>query len=359
MKLRLTQAASELKSRLLALDMGSLSDCPVYGKYLANYIREYDAVIVRYVHILERALRHRDPTTTTLLDFGAGTGILSFLAALAGVGRVVSLDINPEMSRAIGQTAAALGITLHGCLTGSYENITQVTDERFDVIINYDVLEHLYSPPAAFAALRGVLNPGGGILMASGANWLNPVILFINTRRQLLWERHGTPNMTARREARRQIITAACPHLSAMELDYITARTRGLRREDILAALERYARTGQAPKPPLWTDTCDPETGNWGEHSVNMFALARRLRELFAVVRLEPGLYPEVKQSFNEYNNSADDRLVSRLYPALRYAAVNLAPQWNRLVRLLPGAAAFVVAPYYIVWAKDPRKEQP
>ncbi len=342
--------SKELKKRLASLDMTLLDDYPVYRKYLQVYLREYDSVIVRYEYILEKALKLRKVGDVSLLDFGGGTGILSFLALLHGVGSVTFQDINPEMCEGASIVAKELGFPLKETISGGYEDIDR--RKRYDVIINYDVLEHLYRPIEAFQALGAVLNPGGTILMASGANWLNPVILFFNTRRQLLWEKKGTPNMVPRREARRRIILELHPELCGDLLDLLTRKTRGLRRDDIQRAVAFYLKTGILPKPPFWTDTCDPETGNWGEHSVNFFGLAKRLRESFDVVRVEPGYYPESGGQYSQYDNASDDKVVSLIYPWMRLLMIKLAPLWNMLIRRFPGVCRYMVAPYYLVQVK-------
>ncbi len=344
------QAALELKKRLEKLDMTLLEKYPVYRKYLQVYLREYDSVIVRYKYILQKALKLRDAEGTSLLDFGGGTGILSFLSLLSGVGSVTYLDINPEMCRGAETVARALGFPLKETITGGYEDIDG--RKKYDVIINYDVLEHLYRPIEAFRALGGVLNPGGTILMASGANWLNPVIMFFNTRRQLLWEKKGTPNMIPRRDARRKIIHTLFPDIERDVLELMTRKTRGMRRDDIERAVKFFLKTGIAPKPPFWTDTCDPETGNWGEHSVNFFRLAKKLREEFDVVRVEPGFYPESGGQYSQYDNASDDRIVSMIYPWMRFSMIKLAPVWNRMIRRFPGVLRYMIAPYYLVLVK-------
>ncbi len=343
-----SQATLELKKRLQSVDMHLLESYPVYRKYLQVYIREYDSVVVRYRYILQKALKFRELDRVSLLDFGGGTGILSFMALLVGVGKVTYLDINPEMCEGVKIVAAAMNLPLAETVAGGYEDLDR--RKKYDVILNYDVLEHLYKPLDAFLALGETLNPGGTILMASGANWLNPVILFFNTRRQLLWEKKGTPNMISRREARRKMIQEMIP--DADNLEMLVKKTRGLRRDDIEKAVLFYNRTGIQPVPPFWTDTCDPETGNWGEHSVNFFKLAKRLREHFDAVRTEPGYYPESGGQYSQYDNASDDRIVSLIYPWMRFLMIKLAPLWNHLIRRLPGVCKYTIAPYYLVQVK-------
>jgi len=106
----------------------------------------------------------RDPaaalpfTGLRLLDIGCGGGLLT--EPMARLGATV-----------VGADAAAGNIPvarLHAERSGlaiDYRHTTAEalaeTDERFDVVLNMEVVEHVADPPAFLATCRALLNPGG------------------------------------------------------------------------------------------------------------------------------------------------------------------------------------------------------
>jgi len=70
----------------------------------------------------------------TVLDFGAGSGVVAVAAALAGAARVVACDIDPVSLEAAAANAALNGVTLE--LAGDFFAL----EERFDVLFGADVL---------------------------------------------------------------------------------------------------------------------------------------------------------------------------------------------------------------------------
>lgn len=69
----------------------------------------------------------------TLLDFGAGSGVVAIAAALAGAARVIACDIDPLARQACVANAAANGVTLEIC-----DNFD--TAPKADWIVAADVL---------------------------------------------------------------------------------------------------------------------------------------------------------------------------------------------------------------------------
>lgn len=68
-----------------------------------------------------------------LLDLCAGSGFQGILAALAGVDRVVSVDLNPLACNIIGLNAALNGVA--DKITVLHSNLFDGIDERFDMIL--------------------------------------------------------------------------------------------------------------------------------------------------------------------------------------------------------------------------------
>jgi len=84
-----------------------------------------------------------------LLDIGAGTGVLSFVALASGAGRAVGTDVDPEALRAARQNAALNGLSKRARFLHSSESVRGTFDL---VVINIELrplLEVLAALPRA------------------------------------------------------------------------------------------------------------------------------------------------------------------------------------------------------------------
>lgn len=101
---------------------------------------------------LERRTRSR-----TLLDLGAHVGRFLALAAAAGWS-AEGIELNPRTSAF---AARATGLPVHRADLRELE----AAGRRFGAATLIDVLEHVPEPPGALEAVRGVLEPGGWIVV--------------------------------------------------------------------------------------------------------------------------------------------------------------------------------------------------
>jgi SAM-dependent methyltransferase len=95
-----------------------------------------------------------------VLDVGAGTGLLTDLAAarVGARGHVTALDPTPFMQEVLHRKFdGAPRITV---VEGTIEN-ANFPDDRFDTLLCHQVVQYVGDLPAAFAAMRRVLKPGG------------------------------------------------------------------------------------------------------------------------------------------------------------------------------------------------------
>lgn len=97
----------------------------------------------------------------TVLDLGAGAGIVEQMNFKGLAGNVCGVDLDPRVvsNRMLdeGRIANAGGIP--------YEN------NRFDVVFSDNVLEHLSDPLAVFCEVARVLKPGGVFLFKTPNKW--------------------------------------------------------------------------------------------------------------------------------------------------------------------------------------------
>src|SRR6266704_1261079 len=91
-----------------------------------------------------------------------GPGIWSRLR-----GKVV-IDIRPKILEAARSEAAAAGV-MDRCVFSTH------TDERADVVLSIDSLEHYDDPEGALVLMRRLVNDDGRVLIAFGPPWFHPI----------------------------------------------------------------------------------------------------------------------------------------------------------------------------------------
>jgi SAM-dependent methyltransferase len=102
-----------------------------------------------------------------VLDLGSGAGTDSLVAAqmVGAEGRVVGIDMTPEMLGRARDSAAAAGLGNVAFVKGEAEQLP-FPDETFDVVISNGVIDLIPDKDAVFAELFRVLRPGGRLQIA-------------------------------------------------------------------------------------------------------------------------------------------------------------------------------------------------
>ncbi len=95
-----------------------------------------------------------------VLDAGCGTGYGAELLARAGAAAVVGVDIDAKAVPAAAKEAAV------SFVTADLRALPADLGE-FDVVVCFEVLEHIEEPEAALDSLAGTLGPGGVLLVSS------------------------------------------------------------------------------------------------------------------------------------------------------------------------------------------------
>jgi SAM-dependent methyltransferase len=106
-----------------------------------------------------------------VVDIGSGAGFDSFIAAgqVGSAGRVIGIDMTPEMLKKSRSTAEALGLDQVEFREGLAESLP-VEDAWADVVISNGVINLCADKKAAFDEIYRVLRPGGRLQFADIAN---------------------------------------------------------------------------------------------------------------------------------------------------------------------------------------------
>jgi 2-polyprenyl-6-hydroxyphenyl methylase/3-demethylubiquinone-9 3-methyltransferase len=137
------------------------SQGPMRPLHVVNALR-LDYVIAQIASHLERDTAHA-LAGLRILDVGCGGGLLSEALARLGA-QVVGVDASPGNVAAARLHAAAQGVTVDYRL-GEPAQVLSPQD-RFDVVLALEVVEHVSDVPAFLATAAGCLAPGG-MLFAS------------------------------------------------------------------------------------------------------------------------------------------------------------------------------------------------
>jgi arsenite methyltransferase len=102
-----------------------------------------------------------------VLDLGSGAGLDTLVAAqmVGPEGRVVGIDMTPEMLTKARGAAAELGVTHVEFVEAEIETLP-LADESFDVVISNGVIDLIPDKDAVFSEIFRVLKPGGRIQFA-------------------------------------------------------------------------------------------------------------------------------------------------------------------------------------------------
>jgi arsenite methyltransferase len=124
-------------------------------------------VVERFVGVGNPIGIRRPNDGERVLDAGCGCGFDSFVASLlvGARGRVVGVDLTPEMLEVARRASAAWPLRNIQFMEGSVENLP-FEDGSFDLVISNGVLNLVPDKDAAFRQLSRILVPGGSFVAA-------------------------------------------------------------------------------------------------------------------------------------------------------------------------------------------------
>lgn len=283
-ELRFEKAAKNLKTKLLSIDVEKLDVSPYSKKYFSDYQRKIDYSLQACSFILMHALNESNLNIeqAIIVDYGAGTGVLAMLAKEVGFKKVIYNDIYDISCKDASTIATKALVPANDYVCGdivSVKNYFIQSNQSCDIIVSRNVIEHIYNLDHFFKELSGFSNKKLTLFFATTANIKNPLTVWYTQRIQRLAEfKVKTTKWSKERDTvkpylliRKEIIEKSFPNLKPNEIDDLAKETRGLIKEDMMKFVEAYLATGKKVKTKVsGYNTCDPNTGNWAEHLVEI-----------------------------------------------------------------------------------------
>lgn len=276
------KAVQSLKGKLLAIDVDKMDVSPYTKKYFKDYQRKLQYSLQACAFILMHALagNKKQIQNITIVDYGAGTGVLAMLAKEVGFGRVIYNDIYDISCKDANTLATAARAQANDYVCGELNALKSYFEKSAafcDIIVSRNVIEHIYHLEDYFKSLNGIPHKGLCLFFATTANIKNPLTVWYTQRIQRMLELKGMTNKWGKERdtlkpyllIRKEIIQSAFPQLKPHEIEQLAKATRGLIKNEIESEVHEYTLTHKIPALKVGgCNTCDPHTGNWAEHLV-------------------------------------------------------------------------------------------
>lgn len=142
------------------------------GRNFVFYEKERSEFIQRHT---------RQKGKQSILDIGCRDGALTRYA-ISKENTITGCDIDTDSL----DHAKGRGInTMYMDLNGSWE---ELGDKRYDIVMAFEIIEHLYFPEKVLEKIKGRLKEGGYLIgsVPNAFSWMNRILLFLGTKK-------GTP----------------------------------------------------------------------------------------------------------------------------------------------------------------------
>ncbi len=276
----------EIKSFSILLSQNELSlhhSNNYCDRYLQHLIANRNYYLDIYAHVFEKVLTNSNSPkeNLTIIDYGAGNGLLGIFAKYCGFGKVIINELDHVFLMSSLNLSEKLNIIIDKFIEGDISIVKkETTDLKIDAIIATDVIEHIYNLNDFFTTLQSI-NPEIISVFTTGSNPENYFKVKKLQRLQLKDEFEGGKpddfalfgfqSHKAYLEIRKDIIRGVLKNEADNVINQMASKTRGLQKKDILSAIEVYLKTGMLPNEPIDTfNTCNPETGSWTERIINL-----------------------------------------------------------------------------------------
>ena len=307
-------AAARLFEKVRTLRIESLNISDYNKRYFGHIAEDITASLQLRSYMMAWVLSEsrKSLAGSVFIDYGGGSGMLSLLAKELKIGTVIYNDIYDVSCHDAGVIAEALGCPADHYVRGEIDDVIYFLKGKglsCSALASYDVIEHIYDMEDFLRKLPFLSNGSMSIFLSSGANMLNPRQNRLLTKKQIdveftdrqpKWGKKPTDCLRAHLRVREEMIEDYLNELSVNTgkdiVEKLAKDTRGLIQEDIRSHVDRYLKTKQSmPVLVHPTNTCDPYNGNWCEHLMDPFYLAKILADNGFDTQILAGFYGAVK----------------------------------------------------------------
>lgn len=299
-------AAISIHKSLSQIDLKSARISEYNQKYLKTKLEDPHYNWSINIYMLSWLLSKTEVPRENLVfvDYGGGSGTVSFLAKKLGIGTVVYCDIFDVSCRDARSIGGMISCEADYYITGEIFDLIKFLRREglsCDIFASHDCIEHVYNIEKFLKNIQNVSNGPLTVWLSSAANGLRPKTARTLSKVHMQSEYEDRkPEFGAKErdtlrsflDIRREIIRNETGNLSLEEVEELAIKTRGLREDDLRKAVRNYIELGKfPPKVNHPTNTCDPYTGNWAERLMNPYDLQTIMEEDGFVVKVMPGYW--------------------------------------------------------------------
>lgn len=301
-------------------------------KYLGHLMDHRHYYLAIYADVLDKLLSHakKNVAEISMIDYGAGNGMLGIFAKYCGFKNVFINDIDEKFVAASRKLSMQLNVPVDGYITGDIHTVQNFFQNDLPcAIVGTDVIEHIYNLEVFFSVIKNI-NPSMVSVFTTASNPKNYFKVRRLKKLQVKDEYEGgTPDdfvlfgdspLEPFFKTRLKMIQSQLGLNDEATMLKLAKATRGMNKEDILTVAKNYEVNGTIPLPPVHpTNTCNPVNGSWTERILTIEEYLSIYNSNGMRLHMYNGFYNEhgrgVKKLLNKALNKGVDSLGSLLAP--------------------------------------------
>ena len=321
----LKDKAAQFERKLDNLRVDEVSPETYCRRYLQHLLQHKKYYLAIYTDVLDKAIGHsgKRPEELTLVDFGAGNGLLGIFASYCGCKRVFINDINVSFVDASRKLASLLNVPIAGFIHGDIDAVaSNCKNEQVNIIVGTDVIEHIYDLSSFFKTLSQI-NPSIVSVFTTASNPDNHIklqsIKKLQQKDELIggnpddFTLAGESPHAAFLETRKKIIRMQLPRESEEKVQLLATNSRGLHEKGIMLMIKNYTANGVIPKPLNHpTNTCDPISGSWTERILSI----QEYRQIYSSNGFDMSVYNGFYDAYKTGSKSIVNKTLNLLVKA-------------------------------------------
>lgn len=162
------------RTKLRIPEGGAIEDNP--GMTMEQYSEIMKKQLGReYLRFADNVVKKVNPVENSIvLEIGPGPGWAGiYLLKKRKDLKLIGLDTSPDMIRVASENATKEGFPDIVFIQGSAENMSEINDDTFDLVISRDSLHHWEEPERVFKEIKRVLKPEGKLYIHDSRRDMN------------------------------------------------------------------------------------------------------------------------------------------------------------------------------------------